>query len=159
MSEKSHPRQAIIDLIAALRSYKPLVNEKGEFEGKFEHLQGKPEFNHNQLLALAAHAISNINDFIKKFEEMKNKYEELSSDAMIAYVNASERGVSAESLAALAESLIGKYDQAVDVIRKINSLSHDTDVQAIANEYLLRFVVEGSGVSRPDIITPPKRKD
>lgn len=150
-SQPRHPRQRIIDLSTALRlNYKPLVNEKTKEVDAFEILPGREGHTRDQLIMLATAALADVSDFIKKYEEMKDNYENLTADAMMAYVEGKSRGIEAGSLAELAESLGSKFDQACDVIRKIGDISHDSDVQTITSKFLSRFVIEQGEVDKPN---------
>lgn len=151
--KQRHPRQRIIDLSRALReNYKPLVNEKTKEVDSFEVLPGREGHTRDQLIMLATAALNDVNDFIKKYEEMKDKYEALTSDAMIAYVEGKSRGIEADSLAELTESLGNKFNQACDVLRAITRNPIDVTPQELASKFLSRFVIEQGKVVRPDFL-------
>lgn len=146
-----HPRQRIIDLSQAIyKNYKPLVNEKTKQVEGFELLPDRKDHTRDELLMLGCAALADIKDFIEKYEEIKNHYEHLTADAMMAYARGKEFGVEAESLDELAESLIGKFKQACDVLRAIERDPIDVKPATIASQFLSRFVVEQGKVVRPD---------
>jgi hypothetical protein len=138
MSEKN-VRMHIANLAAAIKHFhpaEPLVNER-DIPKKFTPDEAAPTLD--QLVGLCIGAIYDVQEFSRNYMKLKNNYMTLYSDGMIAHQTAMAAGVSCPGLSEVVETLIGKLNQSLDVIKNIGDNSNDPEIQNVCRTYLKRF--------------------
>lgn len=142
MSKAEQRRELISNLACALKQFKPtnqtLVNEKnGKPERVYEHSGSAPSYY--QLVGIAQAGVHGMVSFLKDHDELKESYQNVTSDAMMAFVAAQKININCNSLSELTDTLIGKFQQALDFIEHLKESSSDEQAKTLCTTFLVNF--------------------